>query len=190
MTTPCPRCGYRVSDGMNFCTYCGTKVVGPEAGQHQAFQPPPAYYPQYNMQPFPFPYLSPELMEARSKRSAAGAGCVLMMVTGGLALLIVPFMLMGGTSIGLVSGLILLAGAATSISGGVLALRGITPFMTVAGPCLMVLGAVLFLPDSFFFVVPVLVGIALAIGSLILVLYGWSDLRNRTLARARGVRRF
>lgn len=171
---------------MSYCTYCGTRVAGPEGGQHQVYGPTPVYHPH----PFPFPFISPDLLEARSKRSAAGAGCVLMMVTGGLALLMVPFMLMGVTGVVFSSGLILLAGALTSIAGGVLALRGITPYMAVGGPCLMALGAVLFLPDSLFFVTPVLIGIALAVGSLALVLYGWSDLRDRALARTRGVRRF
>jgi len=172
---------------MSYCTYCGTRVAPTGGGQHQVYRPPPAYLPQYAPPPFPFPY--PQMMEARSKRSAAGSGCILMMVTGGLALLMTPFMLLGGTGTMLFSGILLLAGAGVSISGGVLALKGITPYMAVAGPCLLVMGALLFLPESFFFVIPVVMGIALAIGSLVLVLYGWSDLRQRAAIRAQGVRR-
>ena len=187
MPISCIRCGQLVQDGMAFCPNCGTPAV-PSSGQGTyPVQPPPVYsvqpqfapgpYPAPGYVPVPFYYAPPN-----PKRSAAGGGCILMILDGALA---IPMWLLLLAEWEPVSGVFLMAASLVAIIGGSLALKGILPLLAAAGPPLLIMAAVVMATVTFFLVIVAIIGIILAVISLVLVLYGWSDLMMRTEMRNR-----
>jgi hypothetical protein len=75
-----------------------------------------------------------------------------------------------------------------TIIGGSLALKGIMPILAAAGPPLLIIGAVWLLFISPFFAMVALIGIVMAVISMALVVYGWSDLIARAEMRNRMAR--
>jgi hypothetical protein len=118
-----------------------------------------------------------------TKRTLAHSGCSLLMVTGGLALVLVPIALLND---GLTEGMLLLAGALLAMAGGWMALRGIMPYMSVAGGALLLVGALFFIPfTGFGLIIFVLAGLLMVIVSLALIILGYKDLMRREEARSR-----
>ncbi len=180
MTATCPSCGGSVEVNASFCTWCGT-VTG-------AASPPPGpvYGSQYPVHgptyayPPPYPYAYPQRTDTR--RSLASSGCTLLMVTGGLALLLVPVAFLMGAFL---AGTVLMAGALLSILGGIMAQRGIMPYMVLLGAVILIAGAILFMPASGFGIIYVLIGLVMVIASLAMILLGFKDLLERARARGR-----
>ena len=105
-----------------------------------------------------------------------------MILDGALALLLTPFLLMEEVPF---AGVFVLLACLVAIIGGALALKGIMPFLAAAGPPLLIMGAVWIILLSPFFVMASLIGIVLAVISMALVVYGWSDLMARAEMRNR-----
>lgn len=108
-----------------------------------------------------------------------------MILDGALALMLTPFLLMEEVP---AAGVFLLLACLVAIIGGALALKGIMPVLAAAGPPLLIIGAVWLIFISPFFAMVAIIGIVLAVISLALVFYGWSDLMARTEMRNRMVR--
>jgi hypothetical protein len=110
----------------------------------------------------------------------ATVGCVLLVVTAGLALLLVPVAyLMGAFN----AGTMMMAGALLSIAGGLLAMKGIMPYISLGGAALLIAGSVYFIPASGFGIIYVLVGLIMVGASLVMILIGYKDLLGRADAR-------
>jgi hypothetical protein len=103
------------------------------------------------------------------------------MVTAGLAF---PFVLLGFLVGSFVEGTLLLAGSLLAMVSGWMALRGMMPHLTVVGAALLIAGAVAIIPASGFGVIYVLMGLVMAIASLVMILVGFGDLTGRAVARA------
>ena len=181
----CQRCGQIVQDGMSFCANCGTQVMTPVGQGSYPTQPPPVYSvpPQFAHSPYyPYPGYYPP---PNPKRNAAGGGCVLMILDGACALILTPFLLLEEVP---VAGVFLLLACLVAIIGGSLALKGIMPILAAAGPPLLIIGAVWLIFLSPFFAMVSIIGICLAVISMALVVYGWSDLMARAEMRNRMAR--
>ncbi len=87
-----------------------------------------------------------------------------------------------------VAGVFMLLACLVAIIGGSLALKGMMPILAAAGPPLLIIGAVWLLFISPFFAMVALIGIVMAVISMALVLYGWSDLMARAEMRNRMAR--
>jgi len=105
-----------------------------------------------------------------------------MILDGALALVLTPFLLMEEVP---VAGVFMLLACLVAIIGGSLALKGIMPILAPAGPPLLIIGAVWIMFLSPFFIMASLIGIVLAVMSMALVVYGWSDLMARAEMRNR-----
>ena len=108
-----------------------------------------------------------------------------MILDGALALMLTPFLLMEEVPF---AGVFLLLACLVAIISGALALQGIMPFLAAAGPPLLIMGAIWIMLLSPFFVMVSLIGIVLAVISMALVVYGWSDLMARAEMRNRMAR--
>lgn len=182
----CPVCGQSVGDGMAFCPNCGTPA-GP-GGQQTAptYQSPPVYsaYPQPAQGPYPlpvfYPYPYPFYYRPNPKRTAAAGGCVIMILDGSLA---IPMWLLMLAMSEPVAGITLMVASMVAIVGGALALKGILPLLAAVGPPLLLFAALVISTVDPFMVIVGLIGGILGFVSLILVLYGYSDLMERARER-------
>ncbi|MCJ2541089.1 MAG: zinc ribbon domain-containing protein [Candidatus Thermoplasmatota archaeon] len=181
----CQRCGQIIQDGMSFCANCGTQVMAPLGQGSYPAQPPPVYSvpPQFAQSPY-YPYPG-YYMPPNPKRTAAGGGCTLMILDGALALMLTPFLFFEEVP---VAGVFMLLACLVAIIGGSLALKGMMPILAAAGPPLLIIGAVWLLFISPFFAMVALIGIVMAVISMALVVYGWSDLMARAEMRNRMAR--
>jgi hypothetical protein len=107
-----------------------------------------------------------------------------MILDGSLALLLAIFLIFSWES----AILFLLLASLVAIIGGTLALKGILPFLAAAGPPLLIIASVWLMSVDIFLVVPAFIGLVLAICSLAMVAYGWSDLLARVEMRNRMAR--
>lgn len=108
-----------------------------------------------------------------------------MILDGACALILTPFLLLEEVP---VAGVFLLLACLVAIIGGSLALKGIMPILAAAGPPLLIIGAVWLIFLSPFFAMVSIIGICLAVISMALVVYGWSDLMARAEMRNRMAR--
>jgi len=108
-----------------------------------------------------------------------------MILDGALALMLTPFLFLAEVP---VAGVFMLLACLVAIIGGSLALKGMMPILAAAGPPLLIIGAVWLLFVSPFFAMVALIGIFMAVISMALVVYGWSDLMARAEMRNRMAR--
>lgn len=107
-----------------------------------------------------------------------------MILDGALAIPIWLILLAGGEP---VPGLVLMVASLVAIIGGSLALKGILPLVAAAGPPMLILASVILTTVDPFLVVVAIIGSILAIISLLLVIYGWTDLLERARMRERAL---
>ena len=81
----------------------------------------------------------------------------------------------------------LMVSSLVAIAGGALAARGIMPLLAGAGPALLILASVVLMTVGPLLVIVAIIGMTLAVISLGLVLFGWSDLVERARARERAL---
>ena len=105
-----------------------------------------------------------------------------MILDAALALMLTPILLMEEVPF---AGVFVLLACLVAIIGGSLALNGIMPILAAAGPPLLIMGAVWIIFFSPFFAMVAIIGIVLAVISMALVVYGWSDLMARAEMRNR-----
>jgi len=154
-------------------------------------QPPPVYSvpPQFAQGPYPapgylpMPYYYPP---PNPKRSAAGSGCIIMILDGSLALLLILVLFFEAFT----AGMFLLFASLVAIIGGALALKGIQPLLAAVGPPLLIIASIWLIAISPFFSFFAVIGIVLAAISMGLIMYGWSDLQERVASRNRMANRY
>jgi hypothetical protein len=107
-----------------------------------------------------------------------------MILDGALAIPIWLILLAGGEP---VPGLMLMVASLVAIVGGAMALKGILPLVAAAGPPLLILASAILTTVDPFLVVVAIIGGILAVISLGLVVYGWTDLMERARTRERAL---
>ena len=180
-----------MEEDMGFCPNCGAVGSVPSAYGGYTAAPPPVYAvpPQYPQGAYPAPayppYAGPFYYPPTPQRTAAGGGCTLMILDGALAIPIWFILLASWVP---VPGLLLMLGSIIAIVGGALALKGVTPVLALAGPPLLIVGAISMFIFSVFLALVAIIGLVLAAISMGLVLYGWSDLRERARLREQALK--
>ena len=184
----CTNCGRQVREDMVFCPGCGAdlssnEVEGARPSDATPAPPPHMHVPwPMPMAPFPFPMYRPPMT---GKRIVAIIGGVILLVDAVLALL------MGVLTIWIawfmVAGIVLIVGSVVSFISFVGVILSLNPIINLAGPLMLVLGGIFLWAFEEDLIIISIIGMALALVSLVMMLVAWSDMMARHLARRAGL---
>ena len=189
MDTPCPSCQGLVGAGMSFCPTCGAPS-GDQAGatyvqdsapqpQYATFTPPPmATAPMAYPTPYPYYYARPPMTGFRMASMAGGIILIIDSILAGMLGIIMMF------EWSFLLGILLIVGLAMGIVGAVSVFLIRLPILGIIGACVLIAGGFVAIFSWWWGgLVFGIIGLIMAIISLVLILVGWGDMQQKALQR-------